>query len=383
MSYTHKRYDWSDIQAKYDSGKSTHELSAEIGISTASFHSAKKRGLFTPRSASDARKNAIKTGRVDLVSAWTSDRRKAQSDAKKKLYAEHPEKHPNRKLANNRVNMSYPERLVFDHLTNVGIAFEHSKKIDKYFVDFCIGSLVIEVDGAAFHDAEYDSARDLVITGLGFVVKRFDAKAILKFGPSIVLDDKSDPLMYKNIELRTPHTCPVCTATYYGKRKFCSDECKRIARKQHVQASPGSGENRVTNRPDAETLITLMETESFVSIGKRFGVSDNSVRKWCKAYGIDTKRRAELSDDDVRVMIESGSGVTSIANHFGVTRERIKGIADRLGVELTDHTAVEYAPELVSKVADLIKQGYRNVDIIPLVGLTQKQISAIRCRIDR
>lgn len=379
MANTHKRYDWVMLQREYDSGKSYLMLTSEFGVCVASLRAAAKRGDFTPRSRRAAFDVARDSGRIDHKSAWTPERRRKQSDAKKKLYAMFPEKHPNRKLANNRTRMSFPERIVFDYLTATGVSFEHNRQIDKYFVDFCIGSLVVEVDGAAFHDVEYDRIRDEIIASYGFTIRRFSASDILKYGASIVLANDSElvGIMSNHIDLRKEKICVECGGIHYTPNMTCSSECSALYIGKINMAQ------RKVERPDAETLTALMETESFVSIGKKFGVSDNSVRKWCKAYGIDTKRRAELSDDDVRVMIESGSGVTSIANHFGVTRERIKGIADRLGVELTDHTAVEYAPELVSKVADLIKQGYRNVDIIPLVGLTQKQISAIRCRIDR
>ena len=39
------------------------------------------------------------TKQFDHVAVWTPERRKEQSERKKKLYAEHPEKHPNAKLA--------------------------------------------------------------------------------------------------------------------------------------------------------------------------------------------------------------------------------------------------------------------------------------------
>ena len=374
------KYDWIKLQSEYDSGKSTYDLHREFGVCQSAFAKAKYRGEFKPRTTSQAYKIAYASGKINPSKAWTPELRKKQSDAKKKLYSEHPEKHPNRKLANNRVNMSYPERLVFDHLISRGIAFDHNRKIDKYFVDFCIGSLVIEVDGVAFHDHDYDVNRDSIISELGFTIKRFDAKAILKFGPSIVLDNTYDQLMYKNIELRIPHKCPVCEAIYYGKRKFCSDVCKCINRRSRVQSTSIPNKSRVTTRPTEEMLRTLIQSESFISIGKRFGVSDNAVRKWCKDYFINTKSRKELSDIEVTEMINSGVGVCQIATRLGVSRERIKTIANRLGLVIESHNVASYSPEVVSKVLELILQGYRNVDIIPLVGLNQKQISTIRCR---
>lgn len=93
---------------------------------------------------------------------WTEERRKAKSEQKKKLYTEHPEKHPNRKLAYNRVKMSYPEQITFDWLKEHNISFKHQKQFGKYFVDFYIQdkNLAIEIDGEHWHDKERDKIRD-------------------------------------------------------------------------------------------------------------------------------------------------------------------------------------------------------------------------------
>lgn len=44
--------------------------------------------------------------------------------------------------------------------------------------------------------------------------------------------------------------------------------------------------NRKVRRPSKEELLSDISTLSFVSVGKKYGVSDNAVRKWCKGYGI-------------------------------------------------------------------------------------------------
>ena len=39
-------------------------------------------------------------------------------------------------------------------------------------------------------------------------------------------------------------------------------------------------------RPDAKQLANDLIELSWVSIGKKYNVSDNAVRKWAKSYGI-------------------------------------------------------------------------------------------------
>lgn len=108
-----------------------------------------------------------KPGRI-----WTEDQRKAKSEWRKKLHKEHPETHPNRRLAGNRKKMTYPEKVAYDFLSKLGIKFEHQKQIDKFFPDFVIDKLIIEIDGANWHNKEKDDSRDKVLSTYGYTVFR-------------------------------------------------------------------------------------------------------------------------------------------------------------------------------------------------------------------
>ena len=44
-------------------------------------------------------------------------------------------------------------------------------------------------------------------------------------------------------------------------------------------------------RPSKEELISLVDSSSYLAIGKKFGVSDNAVRKWFKYYGMSAPRK--------------------------------------------------------------------------------------------
>lgn len=107
---------------------------------------------------------------------WTDDMRKAKSEWRKQLHKDNPETHPNRRLAGNRNKMTYPEKVAFEYLTKLGIEFEHQKQIGKYFPDFVVGKIIIEIDGAQWHSADKDQARDAVLNSLGYTVYRIDSK---------------------------------------------------------------------------------------------------------------------------------------------------------------------------------------------------------------
>lgn len=108
---------------------------------------------------------------------WTDEKRKAKSEWRKQLHIDHPETHPNRRLAGNRNKMTYPEKVAFDYLSNLNVKFEHQKQIGKYFPDFVIGNIIIEIDGAQWHtDSEKDQERDSALNRLGYTVFRIGAK---------------------------------------------------------------------------------------------------------------------------------------------------------------------------------------------------------------
>ena len=48
---------------------------------------------------------------------------------------------------------------------------------------------------------------------------------------------------------------------------------------------------RKVNRPSKEELFELIKTKSFTEIGKIYNVSDNAIRKWCKAEGLPYLRK--------------------------------------------------------------------------------------------
>jgi hypothetical protein len=81
------------------------------------------------------------------------------------------------------------------------------------------------------------------------------------------------------------YTCPTCGQLFKAAHHrversrsghlFCCRKCKDLA-------------DRKVTRPTAEELQELMqEVGNWSALGRRFGVSDNAVRKWAKRYGLD------------------------------------------------------------------------------------------------
>ena len=179
--------DWAAAQKAYDSGLSIRQVAALLGVSRAAISRGAKAGMMTVRSSSAAMK--VWSRYADRHTMWTDERRAERSRQRKEFLKEHPEKHPNSLLANNRRSMSYPERTVYDWLVSRGVVFVHNARVGMYWVDFMIGNMTaLEVDGAYWHDAERDRKRDAELLRLGVSVVRVEASLILKRGPGVIAD---------------------------------------------------------------------------------------------------------------------------------------------------------------------------------------------------
>mgnify|MGYP003439284444 FL=1 len=104
----------------------------------------------------------------------------------------------------------------------------------------------------------------------------------------IVLDRKHHGRLHAWAEGRsathvTNQYCTQCGLTLgFDQSMYCSHEC----RKDHLAS--------ISKRPTKEILEGYVnESVSYSSIGRIYGVSSNSVRKWCKSYGIEKKLKQE------------------------------------------------------------------------------------------
>ena len=84
---------------------------------------------------------------------------------------------------------------------------------------------------------------------------------------------KEETRKTNGFNLRNPqYTCPCCGTPVSTKGAMCIN-CARL-------------ESRKVERPNREELKKLIRTTPFTRIAEKYGLTDNSIRKWCKGYNL-------------------------------------------------------------------------------------------------
>ena len=106
----------------------------------------------------------------------------------------------------------------------------------------------------------------------------------------------------ENLQILCPN-CHSLTENFNGKKlkseqKYCPD-CHRPIGKNSTYCNhcgpkhsnqPGTKVAK-EDRPSKEELLELIKTKSFCEIGRMYGVTDNSIRKWCKKEGLPSTKK--------------------------------------------------------------------------------------------
>jgi hypothetical protein len=83
------------------------------------------------------------------------------------------------------------------------------------------------------------------------------------------------PKIIEVVKVKIEKTCLDCEKTFSvipsdSDRKYCSQECYK------------NSTRKIKERPSKEQLLEELKTTSYTQLGKKYGVSDNAIRKWIK-----------------------------------------------------------------------------------------------------
>jgi hypothetical protein len=94
----------------------------------------------------------------------------------------------------------------------------------------------------------------------------------------------------RNLPCVQPRPCALCGTAFRPNRpaqRYCSRRC---ARSRPRPRGPRPELRRVP-RPPAQTLLAEVDAHGYRAVGRRYGVSDNAIRKWLRDEGIPPPRR--------------------------------------------------------------------------------------------
>lgn len=204
-----------------------------------------------------------------------------------KWMKEHPED-----TAWRQSNMSYPEKCFYKLLSDCGLSdrflIVREYSIYPYFIDFAFvdEKVAIEVDGSQHllpDRTEKDKSKDELLLSLGWRIIRLTAQQVIHNGDNVIRAIESALSDSNKIYTR------VGILRYSGKNYIKKERDENGRTKAQTELSIKN--RKVENRPSKEELWDMVKSEPFTQIGKRFNVCDNTVKKWCKFYGLPYRRK--------------------------------------------------------------------------------------------
>lgn len=172
----------------------------------------------------------------------------------------------------------------------------------------------------------------------------------------------------ENLQILCPN-CHSLTENFNGKKlkkeqKYCPDCGRPINSKSTYCRECGPKHSNkcckvaLEDRPSKEELLEMIKTKTFVDIGKQYGITDNSVRKWCKNYGLPStkyelkrylldpenfiptpdkeKIQKKLSEKDFNIILKlynEGYNSSEISNYIGFSNDIINKSLKNFGIK--------------------------------------------------
>jgi hypothetical protein len=96
----------------------------------------------------------------------------------------------------------------------------------------------------------------------------------------------------KNRIRRVRRHCKRCLASFVPtgvNQRYCSRQCGSRWDRAHLRGKPKPHVRKV-ERPPYERLLAEIEATSYLAVGRKYGVSDNAVRKWVRFYEREQER---------------------------------------------------------------------------------------------
>lgn len=283
--------DWYKIQKFYDDNNTWSDIMVHFKITSYFISKALKLNLIKIRSKSEANK----LGHIKKPQKHTDETKKKISEIRKKYLLEHPDKVPYL-LNHNSKGESYPEKY-FDSIfkKEKDLNYERYFQFSIYQMDFCFTNkkIDLEIDGGQHYDdkriVESDKKRDEFMKIHGWKTIRVDWRKYQKFNSDEKISFIKNLIEYiKNennqefIPLYKIEEQKIIKRKKSNRKKFLCECGNPIHVKGKSCIDCSRKKRRKINRPDIQVLLKDINDIGYVKTGKKYGVSDNCIRKWIK-----------------------------------------------------------------------------------------------------
>lgn len=88
------------------------------------------------------------------------------------------------------------------------------------------------------------------------------------------------------------NNCEICGKEISKHSKYCADCAKKVKKAKRKK------ETILKHNLNRQQLKEEIRTYSFLELGRKYNVSDNAVRKWCKLFDLPYKNISKYSEEE-------------------------------------------------------------------------------------
>lgn len=187
---------------------------------------------------------------------------------------------------------SYPEKCFIRFLITEGydkrFLIEREKSMFPFFIDFAFTDikLAVEIDGSQHilnnERRQKDIIKNQTLLDNGWKVLRI-SEDVVKNDWKLLSRKIEDAINDNNITFDT-------VGIIKQPKQYKKVERDKNGRSKR-QNEASFRQRKVVDRPTKEQLLREIIESSFTEVGRKYNVSDNTVRKWCKFYKLPFRKK--------------------------------------------------------------------------------------------